>query len=150
MPGLYVVSICDRVVTAMNLQRAFKQLPEAVALGFDNSTSSSSSNNAANSGNAGSSGSSASSTTSSSSTASSAAQIDSQLQLYNFHRFLMQQLQKELEAEAKFFNNLNFNNVVDEVFGYAVASTTTFLISGTKEVSNPHRCEQFTSNLCAS
>jgi hypothetical protein len=148
------LSICDRVVTAMNVQRAFKQLPEAVALGFDNATSSnsnsSSSNNAANSGNAGSSGSSATSTTSSSSTASSAAQIDSQLQLYNFHRFLMQQLQKELEAEAKFFNNLNFNNVVDEVFGYAVASTTTFLISGTKEVSNPHRCEQFTSNLCAS
>jgi hypothetical protein len=121
------------------VQRAVKQLPEASSLGLGETPSVLAAGGA---------------------TSSATTSPDPQLQLYTFNRLLMLQLQREFEAEAKFISSSKGSkhlkgssptlvsvsgtgapqsSIVDDVFGFSVATTTTFLISGTKEVGAPHR-----------
>ena len=101
----------ERIVTPSNFQRTFQCIPEAVALGlFDNS------------------------------------HTDSQALVQTFIRFLFQQLHKEAELESRSqceimgrrTHSRSFS-AVDDIFGFAVVSTTKFLSSNKIEVGVPNR-----------
>jgi len=101
----------ERIVTPANFQRTFQCIPEAVALGlFDGS------------------------------------HADSQSLVQTFTRFILQQMHREAELESraqsdgmgrrKFGSSFS---AVDDIFGFAVVSTTKFLVSNKVEVGVPNR-----------
>jgi hypothetical protein len=91
-----------KVVSASNIQSVLRNNEEAIALGLFDQQANPSSDSA----------------------------VDSQHFSQVFGRFLLQQLSREVDAEAKYEGR---PNMVDELFGFSIETTTTFLSSGTVE-----------------
>ena len=166
----------------MNFQRAFRQLPEAAALGLTDKNfclgAQSISSSSMSGSNSGSSNviSAVAGSNPSNPALSATGSADPQILLQTFCRFLLQQLQRECDNDHKTgasasasaavggsarsgrqsklqtsttsasntigntsTSSANSAGVIDDVFGYSVTTTTTFLISGTRETGNPHR-----------
>ena len=147
-----------RVVTPSNFQRTFQQIPESVALGLlDNKESPQQSSVGGGSGPLDSVAATPSSKTPTTSPVSS---IDTQQMSQVFCRFMFQQLHREADLAILAKNRsaasqhglgagpnsgplsapiVAVPNTIDSVFGYSVATTTTFLQSGTIELGSANK-----------
>ena len=135
----------QRVVTPSNFQRTFQQIPESVALGLLDSKDAPPI---------------PSSTVGDASTSAPASKlpasnpvssIDTQQMSQVFCRFLFQQLHREADLAILAKNRtagiasaipppvVAVPNTIDSVFGYSVATTTTFLQSGTIELGSANK-----------
>ena len=134
----------QRIVTPSNFQRTFQQIPESAALGLlDNKETSPPQ--------ALGSGDTAATPASSKLTTGPGSNIDTQQMSQVFCRFLFQQLHREADLAILAKNRtaasastvpvpiVSMLNTIDSVFGYSVATTTTFLQSGTIELGSANK-----------
>jgi Ubiquitin carboxyl-terminal hydrolase/Exonuclease len=134
----------QRVVTPSNFQRTFQQIPESAALGLlDNKESTPPP--------ASGSGDTATTPVSSKLATGPGSNIDTQQMSQVFCRFLFQQLHREADLAILARNRtaasasavpvpiVTMLNTIDSVFGYSVATTTTFLQSGTIELGSANK-----------
>jgi Ubiquitin carboxyl-terminal hydrolase/Exonuclease len=135
----------QRVVTPSNFQRTFQQIPESVALGLlDNKDAPPIPSSAV--------GDASTAAPASKLPASNpVSSIDTQQMSQVFCRFLFQQLHREADLAILAKNRtagiasaipppvVAVPNTIDSVFGYSVATTTTFLQSGTIELGSANK-----------
>lgn len=135
----------QRVVTPSNFQRTFQQIPESVALGLLDSKDAPPIPSSAV-GDA-----STSATVTKLPASNPVNSIDTQQMSQVFCRFLFQQLHREADLAILAKNRtagiasaipppvVSVPNTIDSVFGYSVATTTTFLQSGTIELGSANK-----------
>ena len=142
----------QRVVTPSNFQRTFQQIPESVALGLlDNKEVPSPPPS-------GSGDITSAPVASKAAIGNSSSNIDTQQMSQVFCRFLFQQLHREADLailaknrtvaaygtspsapSVPAFASTAIGNTIDSVFGYCIATTTTFLQSGTIELGSANK-----------
>jgi hypothetical protein len=135
----------QKVVTPSNFQRTFQQIPESVALGLLDNRETPPAVPSTTPGSA------ASTAVAAKTTTSGNSNLDTQQMSQVFCRFLFQQLHREADLAILARNRtmspyggtvsaiVAMPNTVDSVFGYSIATTTTFLQSGTIELGSANK-----------